>query len=498
MIVTLISPYPDITSFGIRGISSFLRNNDVQTRIVFLPDPLGDDLKEGVQRYPAEVLEELARLVSDSDLIGIGLMTNYLDNAIQITRHLRQTIHVPILWGGVHATIRPEECIEFADLVCVGEGEEAVLDIVRQLEGNKSLSKIPNIWSKKNTTVIRNAPRPLTRNLDDFPIPDYSCLNHFVYHDRNLLPLTPARMEMFFSRGTVSKHLGKIGYQTMTGRGCPHKCSYCINDAVKKLYGPVGYLRWRSPLHVINELREAKRMFPFLDFIWISDDAFFSRSLSSLRQFCELYRQEIGLPFSCLASPLTVTKEKMEILVDAGLIYLQMGVQTGSSRIQELFNRQSMNNEVMLSAMNIIHDYRDRMDPPSYDFILDVPYETLEDKMESLRFIARIPKPFRLQPFSLVLYPGTRLHDLATADGLIRNENRDIYAKSYTMQKPTYTNLLILMAKRGKFPSRWLYFLSMPSLVRLMEKGWMKGIVACWFVGLKRLAKLIRQSSPET
>ena len=90
-----------------------------------------------------------------------------------------------------------------------------------------------------------------------------------------------------------------------------------------------------------------------------------------------------------------------------------MGVESGSKRIQELFNRKQMDNERLMKAFRIINKYKDRMYPPSYDFILDVPYETDMDKVDSLKLIAEIPKPFHLQPFSLVLYPGTKLYEQA-------------------------------------------------------------------------------------
>jgi radical SAM superfamily enzyme YgiQ (UPF0313 family) len=278
----------------------------------------------------------------------------------------------------------------------------------------------------------------------------------------------------------------------MTGRGCPHKCTYCINDAVKKLYGAKGYLRWRSTDHVMAELEDVKRRMPFVEYVWISDDAFFGRSLESIREFCEAYRRRIGLPFTCLASPLTMSEAKLQALVDAGLVYLQMGVQTGSPRIQELFNRKQMNNERMLDAMRTINKFKDRLRPPSYDFILDVPYETEQDKADSVRLISRMPKPFRLQPFSLVLYPGTRLHEMAVADGFVADERRQVYTKSYTMREPSYLNLLIALSKNGRMPG-WLLRALVTRPVRAVLGGpVMKPAVKWTYLGLKRLKRLLR------
>lgn len=436
-----------------------------------MPDPLGDALLDRPERYPPAVLDALVPLCADADLVGISLMTNYADNAAQITRALRGRIAAPVLWGGVHPTIRPAECLEVADMVCVGDGEEAIFDVVCALAGGRSVADIPNIWSRRpDGTVARNPVRPLSPDLDAFPAPDWSHEDHHLWDGQaGIVALTPAVTERFLAGGTVSRLLGRVGYQTMTGRGCPHRCAYCVNDAIKALYGAKGYLRWRSVPHVMAELEQARAAMPFIGYVWISDDAFFARPLADIKEFCRQYKARIGLPFTCLGSPATISRDKLDALVDAGLLYLQMGVQTGSPRIQALFNRQAMGNDTMLAAMAIVNAYRDRLLPPSYDFILDTPYETLDDRLESVRFIAKIPKPFRLQPFSLVLYPGTKLAAMAAADGLLTDERRDVYTKSYTMRRPDYVNFLILLAKGGRFPSSLLALCAAGLLARALS-----------------------------
>ena len=475
MRVALISPYPDITAYGVRAIAAYLKANGVAVRVLFLPDPLGDALTDAPERYPVRVMDDVARLCADCDLIGVSLMTNYVDNAVQITRAVKASSPAPVLWGGVHPTIRPEECLDTADLVCIGDGEEAILDVVRAIAAGGDPAAIANIQARRpDGTIVRNPVRPLTRDLDALPAPDWSHDDHHIWDpdrpEAGVVPLTPAVTEAFLARGTVSQMLGKIGYQTMTGRGCPHRCAYCVNDAVKALYGAKGYLRWRGVGHVMAEIEAARQVLPAIGYVWISDDAFFARPLGDIQEFCRQWKERIGLPFSCLGSPATITREKMDALLDAGLFYLQMGVQTGSARIQELFNRKAMGNDVMLAAMKIINDSKDRMAPPSYDFILDTPYETTADRLESVRFIARIPKPFRLQPFSLVLYPGTKLHAMAAADGFLTDERRQVYTKSYTMRRPDYVNLLILLAKGGRMPSRLLAVLASDGLGGLLSR----------------------------
>lgn len=500
MKITLISPYPDVTAFGIRTISAYLKANGHRTQLIFIPDPYGDNLVHGVKRYEDAVLDSLVPLCRASDIIGITLMTNFYEGAVQITERLKSGgIKAPVVWGGVHPTIRPEESLDHADIVCVGDGEEAMLELARRMEEKKPYHDVKNLWMKSGARVLRNPTRSLPHDLDIYPRPDYSCEDHHIMHEGGLAPLTQALLKIRMEAGTVSGYLNKTGYQTMTGRGCPHKCTYCINDTLKGLYNNENYLRWRSTAHVMDELLWVRQNLPYVGFIWISDDAFFARNKKSLEEFCAAYKEKIGLPFSCLASPMTVTEEKMDMLVDAGLIYLQMGVESGSRRIQELFNRKQMDNERLMKAFRIINRYKDRMVPPSYDFILDVPYETDEDRIESLKLIAEIPKPFHLQPFSLVLYPGTRLYEQAKKDGLVGDEKKEIYEKSYTMRSRNYLNLLITLSRNGRFPSPLLRFLVSSPAVDILNSAPLRPFFRSLYAGLQtsfRLAKRLSGRSP--
>lgn len=492
MKITLISPYPDITAFGIRTIAAYLKSHGHETQLIFVPDPFGDNLVFGVKRYEDSVLDALIPLCKDSDLIGLTLMTNFFEGSVQITKKLKAGLNVPVIWGGIHATIRPEESLDYADIVCVGDGEDAVLELVSRMEKGEPYFDVKNLWLKENGKVIKNPPRNLPHNLDIYPRPDYSMEDHHLMFNGRIQPLTYDLMKQFLEKGTVSSYIKKIGYQTMTGRGCPHKCTYCINDTLKGMYNNDNYLRWRSNAHVIDELLWVKKNLPYVGFIWISDDAFFARNKKNLEEFCKEYKEKINLPFTCLASPMTISEEKMDLLVDAGLIYLQMGVESGSKRIQELFNRKQMDNERLMKAFRIINKYKDRMYPPSYDFILDVPYETDADKIDSLKLIAEMPKPFHLQPFSLVLYPGTKLYEMARNDKLIEDEKKQIYEKSYTMREQNYLNLLMTISKNGRFPSPLLKFLVSSPVVDVLNSRPMKPLFKSLYAGMRssyRLAK---------
>lgn len=472
MKVTLISPYPDVTAIGVRILSACLREAGHSTQLIMLRDPFGDDVIPGAVHYSNKVLEQLAELCRGSELIGISLMTNFFYNAVEITQGLRRTLSTPIVWGGVHATIRPDECLEHADIVCIGDGEQAIVELADMLDQGRSFRNVANLHFREGAMMIRNPLRPLELEIDRFPLPDYSLQDHHVLIGDAIVPMTPVRMAEMLRRGTVAEMLGLTGYQTMTSRGCPFACTYCINDMINRLYGGKGKLRWRSVANLMEELLWVKCHMPYVGYIWFSDDEFFARNNEELSSFATEYKEKIGLPFSCLISPMSVTPEKMALMVDAGLIYVQMGVESGSLRMQRIFNRQMMHNERMMAAIHIINSFKDRLKHPSYDFLLDVPGERDEDIVASLRFIADMPKPYRLQPFELIPYPGTKLYEVAKQDGRLHDEHGQIYNRSYTMRKPTYLNLLFALCRTGRFPHPLLKLLISRPALAILNSHW--------------------------
>lgn len=450
-------------------MSSYLKEHGHKTQMIFLPyDPFmyGYDVKW----YEESVLDEVISLCKGTDLIGITLMTNFLDGASQITNKLKSKIDIPIVWGGVHPTVRPEECLEYVDIICIGEGEDAMLELVNKMTNGADYSGTANLWIRSNGRIIKNHLRPLARNLDIYPIPDYSLDDHHILFDGHIKPLEFELTKIVLGRGLISTHLKRIAYQTMTGRGCPYTCTYCINNTLKNLYGRGNYFRWRSIDHVMKELLWVKETMPYVGHITLSDDAFFARNSKNLKEFCKEYKEKIDLPFSCYVNPLNVTEEKIEMVIDAGMNDIQMGIESGSKRIQKLFDREKMSNERMIKALRVINKYKDRIPPPHYDFIGDVPYETDEDKIETLKFISEMPKPFILRQFSLVLFPGTKLYQMAKEDGFINDEKQQVYAKNYRVLQVSYLNLLIYLVRSGYFPSLLLKFLISKPIVKILNR----------------------------
>jgi anaerobic magnesium-protoporphyrin IX monomethyl ester cyclase len=174
-----------------------------------------------------------------------------------------------------------------------------------------------------------------------------------------------------------------------------------------------------------------------------------------------------------LGSPGTITDEKYSAMVDAGLMCIQMGLEHGSPRIQRMFKRSTMGNDKIIRTAEVLTRYTDQTAPPQYDVIYDLAYETMEDKLYTLRVISDLPKPYRLQVFSVIFYPGTSLHTIAERDGLINDEKAEIYDRMFFERHDSYTNTLLFLARSGKFPHSVLKALIDERVVKLATSDYM-------------------------
>ena len=457
MKIGLISPYPDLVSFGVRILSACLKEDGHNVKIIFLPNDFW-------VKYSDSVLENTVCLLKDVDLIGISLMTNFFDNCIQVTQKLKKYLKAPIVWGGVHPTLCPEECLNYADIVCVGEAEETIVELARRMEEGKDYRDVPGTCLKDKEKIIFNKIRPLIQDLDSIPFQDYDPDTHYVISNRGIGRMSESLLKKY-CRGN---------YVTLPTRGCPFGCSYCCNNVYNNMYVNQKIVRQRSINNILQELIQVKNNLGGLECVYFDDDAFFLYSTEQFKEFCSEYKKNIKLPLMVTGvTPATLTREKLSLLVDAGLSFIRMGVQSGSERIKKLYKRNYSNRQVEDSA-RIINEFKDKIGSPQYDIILDNPWETDEEIIETLMFLTKLPAPYRIGIYSLTLYPKTELYEKAKREGMIGDDLKDIYRKYYNGPKATYLNKLIFLlnASMGRLPARAIVLLTDKNL-RKLKLNWL-------------------------
>ena len=416
------------------------------------------------QDYPPETLDQICELCADVDLVGIGVMSNFVGRARSLSQAIRTRLGLPVIWGGIHPTTRPTECLQWADFVCVGEGEEALTKLAVRMATGQEATNIANIWSKSpEGQIFSNPVRPLTRSLDSLPLPDYNLGTQFILHKGRVQPLTPQLLSYYMLNFFAGSP--KVAYMTCLTRGCPYECTYCCENAMSRVYPDWRLLRRRSPEHLIAEINQAREIIPGMQVVMFLDSTFLAVSVAEIRRFSELYRSQVGIPFFIMATPNAVTPEKLTYLVEAGLQDVEMGIQTGSERIRRMFRRPE-GNEQVLAAAQCLHSFQAQITHPRYDLITDNPYETRTDHLETLRLLFNLPRPSFFYIFSLTFYPGTELYERARADGLIRDDEQDIYPKNFGQFQPTYYNLVLWCIHRN-LPRGLLWLLMQPTAFRV-------------------------------
>jgi anaerobic magnesium-protoporphyrin IX monomethyl ester cyclase len=468
MKVVLISPYGSLVNVGLRVLAAYLKQEGYQTRLIFLPSAneiASFLLFDPDELYDAAVLDEVVALCADADLIGITVMTNYFHKAKQLTDALHAHLDVPVVWGGIQPTVEPALCLDHADIVCVGEGEQALADLAGCIQAGQSYAIVPNLGYKTDQgQVVVNPPRPLIQDLDQLPFPDFGPEQHYLLHQGHVVPLTPKLLRTYLMDASAT---GQPVYPLLATRGCPHRCSYCANDSYADLYQRWRRVRRRSNASLIAEIQAFRARFPFVGEVAFLDDVFVAAPTETIEAFAQLYKEQVGLPFYCIVSPLTINDPKLKALLDAGLIRVSMGIQTGSPRLQKLYQRP-MGNDAVLEAARLFNRYQAQMLPPVYDIITDNPYATFEDQLDTLRLLNQLPRPYKMLMFSLMFYPGTELYTQALADGLIEDVNALVYSRNYFKLRPTYYNL-VLYGFHRQTPSWGLRWMSHPYVFRLLS-----------------------------
>jgi len=237
-------------------------------------------------------------------------------------------------------------------------------------------------------------------------------------------------------------------------------------------------MRFRSVDNFIGELELILNKFDFFKYVAFGDDDFLIRPVKELEDFARKYKDKVGLPFAIEISANTYRKEKLEILLDAGLKVVEMGVQSGSQRVlDEVFKRPIKVDKTKEIAAQL-ETYKNRYGLClMLDFIIDNPYETPADIIQTYKYIINVFVTTRINLFVLAFFPGTPLYDRALKDGFIKSFSEETFrhyvvSKNRIVYQNNYATLLVLLAIRHRIRS-------LPKLIlNMLGSGWAQSIGA--------------------
>lgn len=261
--------------------------------------------------------EQAAREARNADVVLLTAMTPTINAAGDIAKRLKQANpRLPVVLGGAHATLLPEETLASLpdiDLIVRGEGEESVLEVLQGLERGQ-IEGIEGTTCRKDGAISGMPARPGTVDLDGLPF--------LAYH---LLPLQRYRPHPPHGRALPFAAI-------ITSRGCPYRCAYCS----KPVFG--SKFRAQSPERVVEEIEYYIKRFGTRE-IAFYDDVF---TLDKRRAFAisELMLQKgIKLHWTCETRVNLVDRELLTQMKRAGCYAVSYGVESASPDILKTINK---------------------------------------------------------------------------------------------------------------------------------------------------------------
>jgi len=189
--------------------------------------------------YHVKIFDEKIAPVSikqlrGADLIGISISTVSALRGYELAYYIRKILKIPVVIGGVHATLNPKEAIKWGNFIIRNEGEYTMLELVEALENHDSLDDILGLSFHHNGEVYNNPQRPFIKNLDVLPFPNWDLVENMHRYLQ-----TPINNFVYFIQAT---------------RGCSSACNFC---SVTPSFGRP--LRHRSVENVIQEIKTRRK-----------------------------------------------------------------------------------------------------------------------------------------------------------------------------------------------------------------------------------------------
>ena len=387
-LVSIVSKFRDIEDktrppMGLLYVGGALRRAGYDVRIFHI-----------FERQIDETIERIAGL--DPLFVGFSLFTGYpcFTSATMSERLKRRLPETPIVWGGIHPSLSPHECLreDFIDYVVIGEGELTAVELARAIERRADLKGVDGIGYKEDGVPRLTAERTKLTDLDAHPL-DWSLIDPCDYVRRS----SDDQKGMCF----------------ITSRGCPYSCGFCYNKAFHNC-------RWRahSPEYVLRKVLEFREA-TGITRITFDDDHFMVNVKRGFEILTSLER--VGILCNWLELRLeAITEENLARLRDLGVKRIFFGWESGSNRVLKLIDKR-FTREVILEKCRLMAGFPEI----GYDAsaIIGFPTETWAEVLETVDTALEMSRILPNVNFNLGTYmpypTGTELHRLAVAAGFV-------------------------------------------------------------------------------
>jgi anaerobic magnesium-protoporphyrin IX monomethyl ester cyclase len=338
--------------------------------------------------------------------VGVSTMTGtqlyFALIMAQEARRLTAEWGTPIIWGGPHPSIVPEQALrhELVDIVVIGEGDQTFPELVGALKNKQPLEEVPGLALKNGRQVIKTAARPLLDMNKLLSVPwEIINVEDYISSDKYFLKNSPRTLD--------------IG---STSRGCPHGCGFCLSSGIWQRH-------WR-PMTVERSLEvilEPVKKFN-LTGVWIRDDEFYADNSRAFEICDRLLSSKHNISWYATGSRVDdfnrATDEQLELLKRSGGRITKFGIESGSNRILDFINKGFHTEDTIKANLRC----KQHGIIPAYSLIVGFPTESFREIEETIDFGFRLQKDYPAAQLETIAaytaFPGTPLWDTAVAHGL--------------------------------------------------------------------------------
>ena len=268
-----------------------------------------------------DYLERIKRNAKDALCFAVSSLTGaQIQSAIEAIKEVKKVNpNIPIIWGGWHASILPEQTLKskWADIVVVGQGERTIVEIVENLAAGKSLKGVKGIYFKDKGKIVRNAPRPF-EDINNFP----------------RIPFDRINIEDF-----VWEKNGEKSISIMTSQGCPFNCGFCADPLVYNR-------RWSGlkPKRVVDDIEYFVKKHGIGTF-YIIDENFFV-DVKRVREICnEILKRKLKIKWGRVNGRtrqlVNMGEETWKLIRKSGCFEILVGAESGLQEGLDLINKMT-------------------------------------------------------------------------------------------------------------------------------------------------------------
>ena len=374
-------------SFGLSSIAASAQSEGHEVEVIGVG---------GADEYP-RILEKVDSF--DPTVVGFSAVTSQFspvsDVATLIRNHCKKGGDQIIVCGGIHTTLNPGELATTPqfDGFFVGESERSFNEFLGKIEGNQNYKDVNNFAYLEGGKVVQNPLDPLVTELETLPHPVFGELFDEYIKKTGLAPF-------FFSRG------------------CPYKCTYCSLETLGHIYGmQTNRPRYRSPESCIEEIKLARENHSF-DKIYITDDIF-GIEKKWRKEFCELYTNEIALPYVCLLRVNVIKEDFLHDLKRSGCTRIQFGLESGNEYVRNTIMKRNLREKDIFKAIKLVEEYGIEANALN---IIGVPGETERMIWDTIKLNRKLKLSGGSGVNIFFPYKGTPLGDYSFENNLVDEE----------------------------------------------------------------------------